>query len=175
MRLRASAAPPTASFPTAFPAHTALSPAAGDGADFRLIEGELITPQYFDTVALEVAEELEAAGSLALSDLARRLSLSVDLLTSALQSRLGRLVRLAAPPAPQSHALGRALLPCVALTATHQTHLAPASPPQWHGRMEGGLLYTDAYVLRLSCQMRGVRARLSPRVRLLNAMSSRLR
>lgn len=65
----------------------------GEGADVQLIEGELITPQYFDGVALEVAEELAAAGSLALADLARRLSLSVDLLTSALQSRLGRLVR----------------------------------------------------------------------------------
>lgn len=36
------------------------------------------------------------------------------------------------------------------------TECAPPRPPQWHGRMEGGLLYTDAYVLRLSCQLRGV-------------------
>lgn len=86
--------PPTP--PTSLPLATYTSlPRAGEGADFQLIEGELLTPQYFDGVALEVAEELEAAGSLALADLARRLSLSVDLLTGALQSRMGRLVRSA--------------------------------------------------------------------------------
>lgn len=85
--------PPTPPNPPAARAPSNLIISTGEGSDVKLIEGELLTPQYFDNVALEVAEELAAAGSLPLADLARRLSLSVDLLTSALQDRVGRLVR----------------------------------------------------------------------------------
>ena len=66
-----------------------------------MVEGELLTPSYFDSVAMEVAEELAAAGSLSLPDLARRLALSSDLLFGALRSRQGSLVG-AQPTIPPS-------------------------------------------------------------------------
>jgi hypothetical protein len=98
--------------------------AAEPAGEVRLVEGELLTERYWDTVAAEVDEELRAAGSASLGDLARRYGLSVELITSALVARLGTLVQ---------------------------------------GRLESGLLYTDAHVTRLAAQLRGaLRATASP-------------
>ena len=102
----------------------AVEVAAEPGAEVRLVEGELLTERYWDGLAGEVDEELRAAGSASLGDLARRYGLSVELITSALVARLGTLV---------------------------------------HGRLESGLLYTDAHVKRLAAQLRGaLRATASP-------------
>ena len=102
----------------------AVEIAAEPGAEVRLVEGELLTERYWDGLAGEVDEELRAAGSASLGDLARRYGLSVELITSALVARLGTLV---------------------------------------HGRLESGLLYTDAHVKRLAAQLRGaLRATASP-------------
>ena len=102
----------------------AVEIAAEPGGEARLVEGELLTERYWDGLAGEVDEELRAAGSASLGDLARRYGLSVELITSALVARLGTLV---------------------------------------HGRLESGLLYTDAHVKRLAAQLRGaLRATASP-------------
>ena len=102
----------------------ALEISAEPGSQVRLVEGELLAERYWDGLAGEVDEELRAAGSASLGDLARRYGLSVELITSALVARLGTLV---------------------------------------HGRLESGLLYTDAHVKRLAAQLRGaLRATASP-------------
>ena len=59
---------------------------------FSLVEGELMTPSYFDAVAAEVDEELRESGVVAVGDLARRHGLSADLMSRALEERVGRVV-----------------------------------------------------------------------------------
>ena len=59
---------------------------------FSLVEGELMTPSYFDAVAAEVDEELRESGVVAVGDLARRHGLSADLMSKALEERMGRVV-----------------------------------------------------------------------------------
>jgi len=58
-----------------------------------LVEGELITPEYFDAVAAEVDEELRESGVIGLGELARRHGLSADLMTRALRERVGHVDR----------------------------------------------------------------------------------
>mmetsp|Transcript_28665 Transcript_28665/g.68377 ORF Transcript_28665/g.68377 Transcript_28665/m.68377 type:complete len:806 (-) Transcript_28665:90-2507(-) len=81
-----------------------------------LAQGEIITSDYFDNLALETNEELQEAGAVPLPDLARRTQLSSELLLSNLSSRMGTML---------------------------------------HGRLEGGLLYTQAYVSRVKALLRG--------------------
>lgn len=57
---------------------------------FSLVEGELMTPAYFDAVAAEVDEELREAGMVGVGDLARRHSLSADLMRKVLSERMVR-------------------------------------------------------------------------------------
>ena len=59
---------------------------------FSLVEGELMTPSYFDAVAAEVDEELRESGVVAVGNLARRHGLSADLMSKALEERVGRVV-----------------------------------------------------------------------------------
>mmetsp|Transcript_16765 Transcript_16765/g.54824 ORF Transcript_16765/g.54824 Transcript_16765/m.54824 type:complete len:769 (+) Transcript_16765:27-2333(+) len=56
---------------------------------FTLVEGELITPLYFDGVAAEVEEELQLAGFVSVAELVQRFALSSEMLTSALGVRIG--------------------------------------------------------------------------------------
>ena len=56
--------------------------------EIDLVEGELITPKYFDTIAREVDEELREAGVVQVGNLARRHGLSADLMSKALSQRI---------------------------------------------------------------------------------------
>jgi DNA-binding transcriptional ArsR family regulator len=64
----------------------ALAADASNGV--ALVEGELITPAYFDAVAAETDEELREAGVIGVGELARRHGLSADLMTKALRERV---------------------------------------------------------------------------------------
>ena len=57
--------------------------------EVALVEGELMTPAYFDQLAHDVDEELREAGVVSVGDLARRHGLSADLATRALAERVG--------------------------------------------------------------------------------------
>ena len=63
--------------------------AADATAGLSLVEGELMTPAYFDGVAAEVEEELRELGVVAVADLARAHGLSADLMSRALRERVG--------------------------------------------------------------------------------------
>lgn len=89
---------------------------AESGDQMLLIQGELVSHQYFDALATEVQETLQDTGQLLVGDLARRYNLTSELLTTNVQQRLGSIIQ---------------------------------------GRLEGGLLYTPAYVRRLQAQLRG--------------------
>ena len=64
----------------------ALAADASNGVS--LVEGELITPAFFDAVAAETDEELREAGVIGVGELARRHGLSADLMTKALRERV---------------------------------------------------------------------------------------
>ena len=64
----------------------ALAADASNGV--ALVEGELITPAYFDAVSAETDEELREAGVIGMGELARRHGLSADLMTKALRERV---------------------------------------------------------------------------------------
>eukprot|EP00958_Prasinococcus_capsulatus_P028042 scaffold6233_cov348-Prasinococcus_capsulatus_cf.AAC.2 len=85
-----------------------------ENPDYMLLQGELLVPEYFDGVAAELNETLQEEGQLHLAEVAKRFSLSAELMTSTITSRLGTLV---------------------------------------DARMEGSLLYTQAYVSRLTAQV----------------------
>lgn len=63
------------------------------GTDLMLVQGEIISTSYWDTVAEEINESLQEAGQIALADLAARLNVGSDILTAMLESRLGKLVQ----------------------------------------------------------------------------------
>ncbi|KAK4785455.1 hypothetical protein SAY86_002144 [Trapa natans] len=87
-----------------------------DNPRFRLIQGEIISERYWDSVAEEINERLQECSQIALAELATQLHVGVELLTSVLEARLGTVVK---------------------------------------GRLEGGQLYTPAYVARVSAMVRG--------------------
>lgn len=81
-----------------------------------LIQGEIISQSYWDSVAEEINERLQECSQLALAELAAQLQISSELVTSVLEPRLGTMVK---------------------------------------GRLEGGQLYTPAYVARVGAMVRG--------------------
>ena len=83
------------------------------------IQGELLSQQYFDEVAVEVRELLQQQGRVGLGELALRYNISAEMAGREVGKRVGP---------------GRAI---------------PS------GRLEGGLLYTEAYIGRLRAQLRG--------------------
>ena len=83
------------------------------------IQGELLSQQYFDDVAVEVRELLQQQGRVGLGELALRYNISAEMAGREVGKRVGP---------------GRAI---------------PS------GRLEGGLLYTEAYIGRLRAQLRG--------------------
>lgn len=92
--------------------------------ELMLVQGEILSTSYWDSVAEEINENLQEAGQISLAELAARLNVGAELLTGALEPRLGRLI---------------------------------------HGKLEGGQLYTQAYVARIRAMMRGaVRALMVP-------------
>ncbi|KAG2673612.1 hypothetical protein I3760_13G100100 [Carya illinoinensis] len=81
-----------------------------------LIQGEIISQSYWDSVAEEINERLQECSQIALAELAAQLQVGSELITSVLEPRLGTVVK---------------------------------------GRLEGGQLYTPAYVARVSAMVRG--------------------
>ncbi|KAJ4725901.1 E3 UFM1-protein ligase 1 [Melia azedarach] len=81
-----------------------------------LIQGEIISQTYWDSVAEEINERLQECSQLALAELAAQLQISSELVASVLEPRLGTTVK---------------------------------------GRLEGGQLYTPAYVARVCAMVRG--------------------
>ena len=92
---------------------------AASGGAVEEIQGELLSQQYFDEVAVEVRELLQQQGRVGLGELALRYNISAEMAGREVGKRVGP---------------GRAI---------------PS------GRLEGGLLYTEAYIGRLRAQLRG--------------------
>ncbi|KAE8700850.1 E3 UFM1-protein ligase 1-like protein [Hibiscus syriacus] len=84
--------------------------------ELMLIQGEIISQSYWDTVAEEINERLQECSQIALAELAAQLHVGSELVGSVLEPRLGTLVK---------------------------------------GRLEGGQLYTPAYIARVSAMVRG--------------------
>ncbi|XP_052485162.1 E3 UFM1-protein ligase 1 homolog [Gossypium raimondii] len=80
-----------------------------------LIQGEIISQSYWDSVAEEINERLQECSQIALAELAAQLHFGSKLVASVLEPRLGTLVK---------------------------------------GRLEGGQLYTPAYIARVSAMVR---------------------
>ncbi|KAK9154210.1 hypothetical protein Sjap_001690 [Stephania japonica] len=87
-----------------------------DGSGLMLIQGEIIAQSYWDNVAEEINDRLQESSQIALAELAAQLNVGSELLTVALEPRLGSIVK---------------------------------------GRLEGGQLYTPAYVARVTAMVRG--------------------
>ncbi|XP_010685858.2 E3 UFM1-protein ligase 1 homolog isoform X2 [Beta vulgaris subsp. vulgaris] len=81
-----------------------------------LIQGEIISNSYWDTIAEEINERLQVCSQIAMAELAAQLQVGSELISSVLESRLGTLIK---------------------------------------GRLEGGQLYTPAYVARVNAMVRG--------------------
>ncbi|GMP49491.1 hypothetical protein CsSME_00016448 [Camellia sinensis var. sinensis] len=85
-------------------------------SSLMLINGEIISNSYWDTVAEEINERLQECSQIALAELAAQLQVGSELIANVLEPRLGTLVK---------------------------------------GRLEGGQLYTPAYVARVNAMVRG--------------------
>ncbi|GAX74437.1 hypothetical protein CEUSTIGMA_g1886.t1 [Chlamydomonas eustigma] len=79
-------------------------------------QGELLTQQYFDSLAAEVDEMLQEAGVVTMADLALQYNLGAELLAAAVGRRVGSAIR---------------------------------------GKLEGGLIYTPAYIRSIKSRLRG--------------------
>lgn len=66
--------------------------AVADNPGFMLIQGELISERYWDSVAEEINERLQECSQIALAELATQLHVGVEFLTSVLEARLGTMV-----------------------------------------------------------------------------------
>ncbi|CAA7389558.1 unnamed protein product [Spirodela intermedia] len=87
-----------------------------DDSGLMLIQGEVISQSYWNTVAEEINERLEECSQIALAEIAAQYHVSSELVLSVLEPRLGSIIK---------------------------------------GRLEGGQLYTPAYVARVSAMVRG--------------------
>ncbi|XP_034221127.1 E3 UFM1-protein ligase 1 homolog isoform X2 [Prunus dulcis] len=87
-----------------------------DDPGLMLIQGEIISQSYWDSVAEEVNDRLQECSQIALAELAAQLHVSSEMVASVLEPRLGTVVK---------------------------------------GRLEGGQLYTPAYVARVTAMVRG--------------------
>ncbi|GBG79287.1 hypothetical protein CBR_g29437 [Chara braunii] len=87
-----------------------------ENADIGLVQGEIVTTAYWDSVAEEIEETLQQTGQASISELAKRFNVGAEILTTVISSRLGSSVK---------------------------------------GKLEGGNLYTPAYVARVKAMMRG--------------------
>ncbi|EPS73082.1 hypothetical protein M569_01673, partial [Genlisea aurea] len=81
-----------------------------------LINGEIISSSYWDTVCEEINDKLQECSQISLAEIASQLQVGSELIASVIEPRLGNLVK---------------------------------------GRLEGGQLYTPAYVARLTAMVRG--------------------
>nr|GMC65559.1 E3 UFM1-protein ligase 1 homolog [Ipomoea batatas] len=85
-------------------------------SSLMLINGEIISNSYWDTVAEEINERLQECSQIAIAEIAAQLQVGSELVVSIIEPRLGTLVK---------------------------------------GRLEGGQLYTPAYVARVNAMVRG--------------------
>ncbi|KAL8501635.1 hypothetical protein ACS0TY_020950 [Phlomoides rotata] len=85
-------------------------------SSLMLINGEIISNSYWDTVSEEINEKLQECSQISLAEIAAQLQVGSELIVSILEPRLGTLVK---------------------------------------GRLEGGQLYTPAYVARVNAMVRG--------------------
>ncbi|XP_051134469.1 E3 UFM1-protein ligase 1 homolog [Andrographis paniculata] len=85
-------------------------------SSLMLINGEIISNGYWDTVSEEINERLQECSQISLAEIAGQLQVGSELISSVLEPRLGTLVK---------------------------------------GRLEGGQLYTPAYVARVNAMVRG--------------------
>jgi len=60
--------------------------------ELMLIQGEIISSSYWDTVAEEINERLQECSQIAVAELAAQLQVGSELVSSMLESRLGTLV-----------------------------------------------------------------------------------
>jgi hypothetical protein len=81
-----------------------------------LVQGEIISQSYWDSIAEEINERLQECSQIAVAELAGQLQVGSELVQSVLEPRLGTLVK---------------------------------------ARLEGGQLYTPAYVERVTAMVRG--------------------
>ncbi|KAG0621526.1 hypothetical protein M758_3G026500 [Ceratodon purpureus] len=81
-----------------------------------LVQGEILSSSYWDSIAEEINESLEVAGQISVGELARRFTVGAELITNVLSARLGTSI---------------------------------------HGKLEGGQLYTPAFVARIRATVRG--------------------
>lgn len=63
-----------------------------DSVGLMLIQGEIISQTYWDTVAEEINERLQECSQLAMAELAAQLQISSELAVTVLEPRLGTLV-----------------------------------------------------------------------------------
>ncbi|CAN6340226.1 unnamed protein product [Urochloa humidicola] len=87
-----------------------------DDPTLMLINGEIMSQSYWDTVTEVINEKLQERSQIALAEIAAQLHIGSDLVISILEPRLGTIVK---------------------------------------GRLEGGQLYTPAYVSRITAMVRG--------------------
>ena len=57
-----------------------------------LVQGEILSSVYWDSIAEEINESLEVAGQLSVGDLARRFTVGAELITNVISARLGKSV-----------------------------------------------------------------------------------
>ena len=60
--------------------------------ELMLVQGEIISNSYWDTVAEEINERLQECSQIAVAELAAQLQVGSELISSVLESRLGNLV-----------------------------------------------------------------------------------
>lgn len=109
-----------------------------------LINGEIMSQSYWDTVTEEINEKLQERSQIALAEIAAQLHIGSELVINILEPRLGTIVSLL----------------CYLMVFS----LAAFIQPKWYysykslqvqGRLEGGQLYTPAYVSRITAMVRG--------------------
>ncbi|XP_057782761.1 E3 UFM1-protein ligase 1 homolog [Salvia miltiorrhiza] len=85
-------------------------------SSLMLINGEIVSSSYWDTVSEEINERLQECSQISLAEIAAQLQVGSELIVSVLEPRIGTLIK---------------------------------------GRLEGGQLYTPAYVARVNAMVRG--------------------
>lgn len=66
--------------------------AVSNNASLMLINGEIITSSYWDTVAEEINERLQECSQISLAEIAGQWQVGLELVVSVLEPRLGTLV-----------------------------------------------------------------------------------
>ncbi|WOK93753.1 hypothetical protein Cni_G02454 [Canna indica] len=87
-----------------------------DDPKLMLVNGEIISHSYWDSVAEEINEKLQECSQMSLAEIAAHWQIGSELVVSVLEPRLGTLIK---------------------------------------GRMEGGQLYTPAFISRITAMVRG--------------------